>query len=71
MPDETTPTTFADAIEWIGSRSGHYMMRSDGDRIVISVQVGGRSASETARSGDESDLEAALILALGRISGSA
>jgi hypothetical protein len=69
MPD-MTPTTFADAIEWIGSRSGRYAMRSDGDRIVISVQVGGRSASETARSIDETDLEAALIRALGRIAGS-
>jgi hypothetical protein len=70
MPDETMPTTFADAIEWIGSRSGHYTMRSDGDRIVVSVKVDGRSASETARSVEEDDLEAALIRALGRIAGS-
>jgi hypothetical protein len=67
MPDETTPTTLADAIDWIGSRGGQYTVRSDGYRIVISVQIGGRSASETARSVDESDLGAAMILALGRI----
>ncbi len=70
MPDETMPTTFADAIEWIGNRSGHYMMRADGDRIVISVKVGGRSASEAARSVEEGDLQAALIRALGKIAGS-
>jgi hypothetical protein len=70
MPDGMTPTTFAEAIEWIGLRSGHYTMRSDGDRIVISVKVGGRSASEAASSVDESDLEAALVRALGRIAGS-
>jgi hypothetical protein len=67
MPTETAPTTFAEAIDWIGSRRGHYAMKMEAGRIVISVRVGPSSAREAAASMDESDLEDALIRAIQRI----
>jgi hypothetical protein len=69
MSDDAAPTTFADAMDWIGSRSGLYVMKVEGDRIMISVRVGGLSASEAATSTEGSDLEAALVRAIRRIAG--
>jgi hypothetical protein len=67
MSARDAPTTFADAMDWIGSRSGLYVMKVEGDHLLISVRVGGLSASEVATSMDESDLEAALVRAIRRI----
>jgi len=70
MSDDAAPTTFADAMDWIGRRSGLYIMKVEGERIMISVRVSGLSASETATSTDEGDLEAALVRAIRQIAGS-
>jgi hypothetical protein len=69
MSHDAAPTTFADAMDWIGSRSGLYVMKVEGDRIVISVRVGGQNASEAVTSMEESDLEDALVRAIRRIAG--
>jgi hypothetical protein len=70
MSDDETPTTFAGAMDWIGNRSGLYVMKVEGDHVLISVRVGGLSASEAATSMGESDLEAALVRAIRRIADS-
>jgi hypothetical protein len=66
MFDDTapTPTTFPEAIEWIGKRSGLYAMKMDGSRVVISVRIGSQRASVAAASANEVDLQAALIRAI-------
>ena len=69
MSDDTTPTTFADAIEWIGRRSGHYAMKMEGSRVMVSVILGNARVSEIATSSEEGDLQAALIRAIRRIAG--
>ena len=69
MSDDEAPTTFAAAMDWIGSRSGLYAMKVEGDHVLISVRVDGLTASEAATSMEESDLEAALVRAIRRIAG--
>jgi hypothetical protein len=71
MFDDTapTPTTFHEAIEWIGRRSGLYAMKMDGSRVVISVRIGTLRASVPAASASEIDLQAALIRAIGDLRG--
>jgi hypothetical protein len=63
------PTTFREAIEWIGKRSGLYAMKVDGSRVVISVRIGAQRASVPAASASEVDLQAALIRAIGDLRG--
>ncbi len=65
MNEGGAPSTFKDAMEWIGARGGLYAMKVEERGVVVVVTVGASRAVEVAASFEKWELEAALLRAVG------